>query len=226
MLTPRRIIVLSVLLAGGFWLAGAALDAWVFLEGSYSHELLHPDLQSTCLRSLAILVILATGLAWSRHGRQNEAVRQDLAATASNYRRLVDATPDCVMVHAGDRPLFANRRALEFLGFPDLAALGNQSVEDLVHPDDRPVVAARLRSLGEAAAEDEPVEVRVRRRGGETADVLAHGTPIRYDGRDAVLTVFRDITAEVETRRELEASRERLSLALEAARDGVWDWDI
>ncbi|MBE0564566.1 MAG: PAS domain-containing protein, partial [Krumholzibacteria bacterium] len=58
------------------------------------------------------------------------------------------------------------------------------------------------------------------------ADVLARSAPVRFRGRDAVMTVFRDITADVETRRDLMADRERLSLALDAAQDGVWDWDL
>ena len=51
-------------------------------------------------------------------------------------------------------------------------------------------------------------------RDGDVMEVLASMSTVDYAGRTAVLTFFRDISDEVETRRELTASRERLSLAL------------
>ncbi len=55
---------------------------------------------------------------------------------------------------------------------------------------------------------------------------MVSSSRIMFEGEPAVLTFCRDVTEEVSTRRELAASQERLSLALEAAQDGVWDWDI
>ena len=40
------------------------------------------------------------------------------------------------------------------------------------------------------------------------------------------MTFFRETNDLVEARKELIESRERLRLALEAAQDGVWDWDV
>ncbi|MFN2371861.1 MAG: PAS domain-containing protein, partial [Candidatus Krumholzibacteriia bacterium] len=147
------------------------------------------------------------------------------APDPENYHALVEASPNCVVVHADRQPLFANGRALAFFGREDITQLDRDAAWGLIHPDERPAVAARLASLA-AGAPTTPVEVRMRRSDGGYASVLTQSTLVRFRDRDAVMTVFRDITADVETRRDLMASRERLSLALEAAQDGVWDWDV
>ena len=226
MLTVRRIVVLTALAAALFWLLDAMLDAWAFGEGSLATQLLRPDPHELYVRLLAIAFMGLAGAAWSRQARRALDVRRNLATSEANYRALVEASPDSVVVHAAGRPLFANRRALEFFGAADFATLGRESLATLVHVDDRDLVGERMRQLAAGEGEVKPVELRLRRQDGGFAYTLAQSAPIRYGERDCVLTVFRDISADVETRRDLVASRERLSLAIEAAQDGVWDWDI
>jgi len=66
------------------------------------------------------------------------------------------------------------------------------------------------------------------RRGGQTRPVTLLGTAVRLDAGDdpRVLLCLQDITARKQTEEALRLSEERMTLALEAATDGWWDWDL
>ncbi len=217
MLTVRKILAVTCGAVALFWLGDAMMRAWAFGEGGFLRQVLQPGPEALYLRLLAAALLGIAGAAWSAQAHRVLVERTDLQAREANYRALVEAYPDCVVVHARGRPLFANGRALEFLGCADLAGLGGEPLSARIHPGDR---EAALRG-GRA-----PAEVRLRRGDGSYADTVVQSAPVRFGNRDGVLTVFRDITDDVRTRRDLMDSRERLSLALEAAQDGVWDWDV
>ncbi len=225
MITSRRILTVTAAAGILLWLADAVVDALVFGEGTVAQQILRPDGHEIYVRVLALAFLAIAGLAWSAEARRAAEQRRDLAAREADYRALVDGAPDCVMANVGGRIIFANQQALDFLGYRDLAAFGDISIFALIHPEDRDFAMERQRQLHRLGIVA-PTEMRVRRADGVYATVLVQGAPLTFGGRKAIMSVFRDITADVETRRDLLASRERLSLALEAAQDGVWDWDI
>ncbi|HPF71644.1 MAG TPA: PAS domain S-box protein, partial [Candidatus Krumholzibacteria bacterium] len=226
MLNARRIWIMTGLAIAAVWLIDAAVDALIFGKESLAEQLSAPDGHELYIRLLASSFVALTGVVWGFHARRLETTRNRLAASEANAAALVAAFPDCVVVHRGGRPLFANEAALAFLGRTDLPGLALLGVDDVIHPDDRADVLSYLASLRSGANDFVPREMRMRRGDGVYATAMVRSRLLRYEGSPAILTVFRDITAEVETRRDLVVSRERLSLALEAAQDGVWDWDI
>jgi PAS domain S-box-containing protein len=66
------------------------------------------------------------------------------------------------------------------------------------------------------------------RRDGQTLHVTLLGTAVRVEAADQprVLLCLQDITARKQTEEALRLSEERMTLALEAATDGWWDWDL
>lgn len=105
--------------------------------------------------------------------------------------------------------------------------LDNQLCIDTVHPDDRVKTSWIIKS---AISRGEPVSLEYRTvyPDGSIHWLTSRGMPIR----DAEGTVVRyigainDITERKQIEIELIESRERLNLSLEAARAGVWEWDI
>jgi PAS domain S-box-containing protein len=57
-----------------------------------------------------------------------------------------------------------------------------------------------------------------------TVEISEH--PITFDGRAACLVIPRDITSEQAALAALKLSQERLQFALDAANEGLWDWDV
>ena len=109
---------------------------------------------------------------------------------------------------------------------PDEIVPDRDFLADHVHPDDRQVFRdsleqARL-TLGEL-----DMEVRFRRRDGQwrLARVKGRANTDR-DGRPAVAGAFLDITEAKAAGQALETSEKRLRLALDAANDGLWQWNV
>src|SRR5439155_3695125 len=62
-----------------------------------------------------------------------------------NYRRLVELSPDGIVVHENGRLVFANPTAVEMVGAVSAADLIGRPILDFVHEDSRRLVVERMR---------------------------------------------------------------------------------
>ncbi|MGE5233100.1 MAG: PAS domain-containing protein, partial [Acidobacteriota bacterium] len=116
--------------------------------------------------------------------------------------------------------LYTNRAAQEITGY-SAAELGGMQVLDLLHPDDRPAVQARLEARLRGDDVEPQAEFRILRKSGDEAWLtlsvawLEHG-----GGRFAVGTAY-DITARKRSEEALFQEKERAQVTLAAIADGV-----
>jgi PAS domain S-box-containing protein len=147
---------------------------------------------SSVLVDIPICVVVGESLAWltDRLGRTQKALQD----SEEGYRRLVDLSPDGVVVHDGARIVFANRGFGMLLGVDDPEAIIGHRMADLLTP--------RRAGRSPTAATDgrRLVEGRVARQDGSLVEVEFSSSPMTFRGQPAVEVVVRDIT-----RRTLEA---------------------
>ncbi len=109
----------------------------------------------------------------------------------------------------------------------DSVALTRDFCVQTVHPDDREMASGIIRSS--VSKETEAlVEYRVVHPDGSVHWLTSMGMPLRdADGRiTRYIGTIKDITDRKKVELELVESRKRLNQALEAARAGVWEWDL
>jgi PAS domain S-box-containing protein len=110
---------------------------------------------------------------------------------------------------------------------PGCVPLNNQLCVDTVHPDDRAKASWIIKtavSKGEAAS----LEYRTVHPDGSIHWLTSRGMPIQ-DAQGKVVRYIGaiiDITERKKIELELVESNTRLDMALEAARAGVWEWDV
>jgi len=122
--------------------------------------------------------------------RADEALRE----SEERYRSLIELAPDAIIIHQDGRLIFANAAALKLYGAAKFEQLQGRPVFELIHPDERDAVQARMirvRGGGEVPVR----EFRMLRLDGREVPVEATGIRIDYLGRPAVHAIFRDITA-------------------------------
>lgn len=137
-----------------------------------------------------------------------------LQDSEERYRRLVEHSPDAIMVHSDGIIVFANMQAASLLGATDPDDLIGMPAVDLVHPDSRESVATRMREE-EAGTSVGLLQERFIRRDGSTVDVEVAGIPFRYNGKPAGQIVARDISQRVQIERRLHDTEEKFQTLVE-----------
>ena len=130
-----------------------------------------------------------------------EGADEALRESEDRYRRLVEMSPDGIMIHCDGTIVFANRRLAEMLGFRSAEELEGREVLGLVHEDSRAAVAAHNRELSARSDTAPQLELKGLRRDGAVVEVEVTSISHSYGGRPAVQAVVRDISA----RKHLEA---------------------
>lgn len=146
-------------------------------------------------------------------GRDNtDRMRMErlLRESEKRYRTLVEMAPDAVIVHQDGLFVYANCAALGIYGARALGQLHLTKVLDLVHPDDREAVRARMQQLLEG--EEIPLrEYRLLRLDGLEVAVETSSTLIDYQGKPSIQVIARDITERKRTEREREIMLKELA---------------
>ncbi len=126
---------------------------------------------------------------------------EDRARNESNFRTLIERTPDAVAVLQRDAIAYANPRMVSLLGYEDADEMLGRLSAEIVHPDDRATLDQLLRNASAQAGASPAAEERFLRRDGAPVPVEVTTLPIFYDGEPATLVHARDLTE----RKRLEA---------------------
>ncbi|HEY0431737.1 MAG TPA: PAS domain S-box protein, partial [Pyrinomonadaceae bacterium] len=117
-----------------------------------------------------------------------------LIESEERYRRLVELSPEGIVIHSEGKFVYLNPAAQHLWGASSPEELIGRSIMDVVHPDSRDIVRRRLRDLEQLGAATELNEQKHVKLNGEVIDVEVAGIPFIFRGKPAVQAVIRDIT--------------------------------
>jgi PAS domain S-box-containing protein len=188
-------------------------------------EWLHPDGAPLWFDIGEVVLALAVVVAVYGAIRYRSRLRPLVLAGESRYLKLVESAPFGVVVHHLDRVIYVNEHARHLFGLAGGAEtqdlpLGQLAPAAEANGGEHPFATVTTSTTGMM-----PI-VRIRRPDGSLLEAQTLTINNEFRGSEARLTFIRDMTVEMATQRELHESRERLAVALEAARDGVWDLDL
>ena len=143
------------------------------------------------------------------------------ARTSNGERALLDRLPLGVVVHRGERVLYANRTALEWIGLPDAEMLEAEGGLNRLF--------AGIPSLDPNAPSEKSSTLAIAGKSGEPIPVEARLISVSWEAETALAYVLRRAGAGLDERmetaglklREAEATSRELHSILETATDGV-----
>ena len=157
---------------------------------------------------------------------ERKLAEEELRRSEQRLRNLVDGSIQGLIVHVHTAPKFANQALADILGYDTAAEiLRLESVDDLVHPDDRERILefreARLRGREAPTI----MELRAVRKDGAAVWVELRPTFIDWDGEQAIQSTVVDISERKRAEQELRESEERYRDMAEVSVDWFWEMD-
>ncbi len=117
-----------------------------------------------------------------------------LKESEERYRRLVELSPEAIVVHSEGKFLYVNPAAQKLWGANGPEELIGKSILDVVHPDYRELVKERVRQVREKGMPTALAEEKFVTLDGRIIDVEVKGMPLTFNGQPAVQAVITDIT--------------------------------
>jgi PAS domain S-box-containing protein len=139
-----------------------------------------------------------------RDATEQKLAEEALRESEERYHKLVELSPDAIVVHSGGEVVFINTAGVRLLGAGGPEQVVGKSVLEFVRADYHEVVKERVRRLQEGA-DTVPTEMMFVRLDGTEIAGEVMSAPVSYRGGLAVQVVARDIT---DRKRAEEALRE------------------
>lgn len=196
---------------------------WFFQLQDDNHIVL---LQIFFFIAIFLIILLMIGIAWNRSLKEQVMLKtSDLMQSESKFRAIFqNAIEGIIIVHQG-KIVFANPKAEQILQFTD-EEMSTIDIFEIAHPDDN----LRLRNYYKDRLAGKPVPeqytFRMLAKDQKERWIMNNVILTEWDNKEVLLVFFSDITQAKESETALERSKERLSLALEASNDGMWDFNI
>lgn len=146
----------------------------------------------------------------SRDITYQKKAEEDLHHRADQYRKLIENSPDPIIICKDGRWLYSNAAGLKLLGVSDREQMMGKTIYDFVHPAYHRIVEEQLSEVAHGK-EVEGIEHKFIRLDGEVIDVEVKGVITYFQNEPAVHMLVRDITEQKKTQ-ELLQNSEKLTL--------------
>lgn len=126
---------------------------------------------------------------------ERNQIKRALAESAESYRTLVEWTPEPIAVHRDGKLVYVNPAAIAMIGATSAQELVGRPILELVHPEFRQIVLARVKEQDEKGMAVPMMEEKFLKIDGTPIDVEVQSRTIQYQGSRAFQVAIRDITA-------------------------------
>lgn len=150
-----------------------------------------------------------------------EKSRRDLYQSRDDYQRLLDVSPEGIIVYERDTIVYVNEAFTKMITGVKKEDIIGKSALELLHPKDYEQNLAKLKEVLEGKVTGY-IEERLEFANNKTIDVESISLLTTYKGNKAVMAIIRDITERKRLERELVDAEVKYRSIVEAALVGVF----
>src|ERR1051325_5619828 len=196
---------------------GLSSGQWTCKKQTKSGEIIFVDITSSAIShegrdAVAVSVVDVT---------ESERSKRELIESEERFRLLSESALEGIVLSQNKIIIDANEQFIKMFGYKSGKELMGLSVEELVHPRDRDVVAEKIKETN-----PEAYELTCLKKDGTAFIVKSKGRLIPYDGKTIRISVVSDITSEKENQKNLKESEERFRHLFENNLAGVFRSEV
>jgi PAS domain S-box-containing protein len=121
-------------------------------------------------------------------------IEQELREAEAKFRNLVEQSLVGVYIMVDEKYVYVNPRFAEIFGYAQNELIDVNSIETVIHPDDRELVIENVRRRASGEKESVHYEVKGIRKDGTTIWAEIYGTRTQYSGKLAIIGTLIDIS--------------------------------
>ena len=199
-------------------------------EKTYEHQALHKD--------GTIFTVEVTGKSIPYDGRQvrvtairditeRKQAEEELRNSEERLKILFESAPDAYyLTDLKGKFIDGNRATEKVTGYKKSELVGKSFLEIKLLPKKQILKAGRLLAKNARGQATGPDEFILHQKDGTHIIAEIRTFPVKIKGKTLVLGIARDITDRKNAEKAIRESENRLKLAMEAARDGLFDWNM
>ncbi len=152
------------------------------------------------------------------------ATRNELIEKENTFELMVKNANDVIAIVKEDSTIeYINDIITEVIGYAPEELTGRRAL-GFIHPDDLEMTARNFTKRVRNEADPDIYLSSLVHRDGSRVEVEVKGKVMRVDGEVRDLVIIRDVSQRIKYLKKLRRREERLSLAIESARLGMWEW--
>ncbi len=143
--------------------------------------------------------------------RERQRAEAALQESQERYRRLVELSPDAILINHEDRVTFINQAGLRLFAATDAAQVIGKPAFELVHPDFHSLIRERNQRLRQAGEVAPLVEEKIVRLDGAVVEVEVATSLISDRAGSDIQIIYHDITERKRAEERIQWQLDRLS---------------
>jgi len=163
---------------------------------------------------------LAFGIAALRNQKITEKFQQELKESEENYRKLIEISPNAILVLHDGKCVFLNKTAIKIFGADKYDDLIFKLFIDFVHPDFKVAAIKQMTYAGEKQ-KNTVREIKLINLKDKVLDLLMACAYTNFKGEPAIQVVLNDITELKSVENSLRDSEQRYRMLFENALVGI-----
>lgn len=153
-------------------------------------------------------------------------VEGELRKSEDRYRKLVELSPEPIIVHKNHKLVYVNPAGVKIIGANSQSDLIGKDIVELFHEEDQAFIKERSKRIVNGTDFTDITEVRMVGVDGSIKYVEAFGSPIFFEGQSARLTLIRDITKRKKVEEELREAQKQLDNIFNSLDIAIWSFDV
>lgn len=145
----------------------------------------------------------------------HQETKDKLQSDKEDFFKIVDNAPDIILVHTEGKISFINKKGLELIKASNRDDVFGKPVTQFVHKDYIDLVNTRIEKAEKDYVPLPDAEEIFICLDGSFLNVEVKTIPIKFDNKDSVLSIARDIAERKEIEKKLKESNERLKILIE-----------